>query len=148
MARRSFHLVWLAIVASLVAVTPVHAQMHTQQQEFTCYKCVQNFVLTSCEDTQVNEMGYTGCDDGSGECQFSGMSCARLPDLGAVREAGVEVKLASGESVRALPVSPGLWITGDCETGLRTFAARAVLGSNMIVLDELDAAPVQVATAN
>jgi hypothetical protein len=148
MSKARIRWAWLAVVASLVATIPAYAQMHTQQQlprdGFTCYKCQEHF-LGTCVDTDVNELGWTACDDGSGECRFSGMRCARLPDIGLLRTEGVELQLVSGEIVKALPISPGIWIAGDCESGLRTFEAITVAGGHSIALSELGPAPVQVA---
>jgi hypothetical protein len=148
MSKARIHWAWLAVVASLVATIPAYAQMHTQQQlpgdGFTCYKCQEHF-LGTCVDTDVNELGWTACDDGSGECRFSGMRCARLPDIGLLHTTGVEMRLVSGEVVKALPISPGLWLSGDCETGLRTFESVTIAGKRSVALSELRASPVQVA---
>ncbi len=149
MSKARIHWAWLAVVASLFVTIPAYAQMHTQQQlpgdGFTCYKCQVDFMLDSCVDTGVNELGWSDCHDSTGDCEFSGMRCARLPDIGLLRTEGVEMQLVSGEIVKALPISPGIWIAGDCESGLRTFEAITVAGGHSIALSELGPAPVQVA---
>lgn len=149
MSKARIHWTWLAVVASLVVVMPAYAQMHTQQQTpgdgFSCYKCKAHFMLNDCVDTEIGELGWTGCHDASGDCEFSGMACARLPDIGLLQSEGIEMQLVSGEIVRALPISPGLWISGNCESGLRTFEAVIVADGQSTVLSELGPAPVQVA---
>lgn len=126
----------------------VQAMAQQQPGGGDCQICKLNMLIARCEDAvSGGPMGHTGCiNQGDYDCAEYGMFCAILPPIGVAPSTGQELILASGERVRVIPLSPGLWLSEDCHDGAaRVFAASDITSANVA---EIGAPSVNVLLAS